>query len=206
MASAATWSLIVVTNVHDHGGRSSAHSVPAIALTSQDRLTIKNYSCRVYVMDRLHAARGDPVAERDLLYGGACQDAGVEAPMYLRLRATGRREAVHERREDEERHVVPVSDEHKAYQERILRAATEGGFRGDSEVRTRVGRSWIQTDTLVEGAAGLRIGWEVQLSSASVEGPRSVRARASKAERNGITPAWRSSASRALSSLLAKWL
>lgn len=144
----------------------------------------------IYDMDRLHAARGVPVAERDLLCGGECQDAGVEAPMYLRLRATGRREAVHERREDEERHIVPVSDEHKAYQERILRAAAEGGFHGDSEVRTRVGRSWIQTDTLVEGDDGLRIGWEVQLSSAGAEGPRSVRARASKAEKNGITPAW----------------
>ncbi|MGP4092344.1 hypothetical protein, partial [Streptomyces sp. KR55] len=144
----------------------------------------------VYTMDRMYAARGVPVAERDLQCGGVCRDAGVEAPMYLRLRANGRREAVHERREDEERHIVPVSDEHKAYQERILRVAAEEGFHGDSEVRTSVGRSWIQTDTLVEGADGLRIGWEVQLSSAGAQGPRSVRARAAKAEKNGITPAW----------------
>lgn len=144
----------------------------------------------IYRMDRMYAARGVPVAERDLQCGGVCQDAGVEAPMHLRLRANGRREAVHERREDEERHIVRVSDEHKAYQERILRAAVDGGFHGDSEVRTRVGRSWIQTDTLVEGADGLRIGWEVQLSSAGAQGPRSVRARAAKAEKNGITPAW----------------
>ncbi|MDQ0605396.1 hypothetical protein QF037_009741 [Streptomyces canus] len=46
-ASAATWSLIFVTNVHDHGGRSSACGAPAIALTGTDRLTIKIYSCRV---------------------------------------------------------------------------------------------------------------------------------------------------------------
>jgi hypothetical protein len=144
----------------------------------------------IYRMDRLYAARDVPVAERDLQCGGVCQDAGVEAPMYLRLKANGRREAVHERREDEDRHIVPVSDEHRAYQERILRAAQDGGFSGDSEVRTRVGRSWIQTDTLVEGADGLRIGWEVQLSSVGLVGPRSVRARAAKAEKNGITPAW----------------
>ncbi|MFE6178833.1 hypothetical protein [Streptomyces sp. NPDC056464] len=144
----------------------------------------------VYDMDKLYAARDVPVAERDLLCGGVCQEQGVEAPMHLRLRANGRREAVHERREDEDRHVVPVSDEHKAYQERILRAAQEAGFDGDSEVRTRVGRSWIQTDTLIEGADGLRIGWEVQLSSAGTDGPRSVRARAAKAQKNGITPAW----------------
>ncbi|WP_254402230.1 hypothetical protein [Streptomyces sp. AC555_RSS877] len=144
----------------------------------------------VYRMDRMYADRNVPVAERDLQCGGVCQKAGVEAWMHLRLRANGRREAVHERREDEERHVLPMSDEHKAYQERILKAAEEGGFRGDSEVRTRVGRSWIQTDTLIEGADGRRIGWEVQLSPAGTNGPRSVRARASKAEKNGITPAW----------------
>lgn len=91
----------------------------------------------VYSMDRLYASRSVPVAEPDLQCGGVCRDAGVEAPMHLRLRANGRREAVHERREDEERHIVPVSDEHKAHQERILRVAEEGGFHGDSEVRTR---------------------------------------------------------------------
>ncbi|WP_240811019.1 hypothetical protein [Streptomyces tendae] len=74
--------------------------------------------------------------------------------------------------------------------ERILRAAHEGGFGGDSEVRTRVGRTWIQTDTLVEGADGRRIGWEVQLSTIDERGLRGVRARAGKAAKNGITPAW----------------
>ncbi|MET9760990.1 hypothetical protein ABZ016_18285 [Streptomyces sp. NPDC006372] len=143
----------------------------------------------VYRTDRLYAARGVPVAERDLQCGGVCQEAGVEAWLHLRLRA-GRREAVHEKAEDEDRHNVPMSDEHKAYQERILRVAQEDGFRADSEVRTRVGRSWIQTDTLVEGDGGRRIGWEVQLSSAGMHGPRSVRARAARAEKNGITPAW----------------
>ncbi|MEU3616490.1 hypothetical protein ABZ725_29915 [Streptomyces sp. NPDC006872] len=31
---------------------------------------------------------------------------------------------------------------------------------------------------------------QVQLSTAGADGPRSVRARAARAERNGITPAW----------------
>ncbi|MFF5663185.1 hypothetical protein ACFY7F_10175 [Streptomyces griseofuscus] len=53
-----------------------------------------------------------------------------------------------------------------------------------------MGRGWIQTDTLVEGADGRRIGWEVQLSSVGSEGLRGVRARTAKAEKNGITPAW----------------
>ncbi|MGW1778236.1 hypothetical protein ACWCQQ_03720 [Streptomyces sp. NPDC002143] len=144
----------------------------------------------IYRTDRYYGQRSVPVNQRDLQCGGVCRDAGVEAWMHLRLRANGRREAVHERREDEARHTVPMSDEHKAYQERILRAAEEGGFHSDSEVRTRVGRSWIQTDTLVEGADGRRIGWEVQLSSVGSDGLRGVRARAAKAEKNGITPAW----------------
>lgn len=50
--------------------------------------------------------------------------------------------------------------------------------------------NWIQTDTLNEGADGLRIGWEGQLSSAGTVGPRSVRARAAKTQKEGITPAW----------------
>jgi hypothetical protein len=143
----------------------------------------------VYKTDRFYGRLGVPVSERDLQCGGVCRDMGVEAPMHLRMRG-GRREAVHERREDEERHSVPMSDEHKAYQERILRAALEGGFGGGNEVRTRVGRTWIQTDTLVEGADGRRIGWEVQLSTIDGSGLRGVRARAGKAAKNGITPAW----------------
>ncbi|WP_326615298.1 hypothetical protein OG949_41105 (plasmid) [Streptomyces scopuliridis] len=144
----------------------------------------------IYATDRLYAVRSVPVSQRGLQCGGICQEAGVVAWMHLRLRANGRREAVHEKAEDEARHSVSVSDEHKAYQERILQTAVAAGFSADSEVRTRVGRSWIQTDTLVEGADGRRLGWEVQLSSAGQEGPRSVRARASKAAKHGITPLW----------------
>ncbi|MDJ0386079.1 hypothetical protein [Streptomyces sp. G-G2] len=145
----------------------------------------------LYKADRMAAQRNVPVSERGLQCGGICRDAGVVAWMYLRQQANGRREAVHERAEDEERHKAPMSDEHKAYQERILRAAAEGGFDGDCEVRTPVGRSsFIQTDTLIEGADGRRIGWEVQLSSAAADGPSSVKARASKAAKRGITPAW----------------
>ncbi|MGW7385485.1 hypothetical protein [Streptomyces sp. NPDC054794] len=143
----------------------------------------------IYRIDRYHGRLRTPVHERELQCGGVCREQGVEAWMHLRVR-NGGREAVHERSEDEARHVVPMSDEHKAYQERILRAAEEGGFHGDSEVRTRAGRSWIQTDTLVEGSDGRRIGWEVQLSTIGSDGLCGVRARAAKAEKNGITPAW----------------
>lgn len=83
----------------------------------------------IYATDRLYAARSVPVSQRGLQCGGVCQEAGVIAWMHLRLRANGRREAVHEKAEDEARHTAPMSDEHKAYQERILLAATAAWIR-----------------------------------------------------------------------------
>ncbi|RDD84661.1 hypothetical protein DVZ84_34080 [Streptomyces parvulus] len=50
-------------------------------------------------------------------------------------------------------------------QERVLRAALEGRLRRRQRAPHRVGRTWIQTDTLVEGVGGRRIGWAVQLST-----------------------------------------
>lgn len=139
--------------------------------------------------DRLYAqGHGVRVEDRGLQCAGICRDEGVIAWMHLRQRANGRREAVHQHAEDEARHVTHESDEHKAYKERIVRVATEAGHQADTEVRAPGGR--IVTDALVSGAYGLRIGWEVQLSSAAASGPRSVRERARKAIARGITPAW----------------
>ncbi|TQK49868.1 hypothetical protein FBY35_0144 [Streptomyces sp. SLBN-118] len=75
---------------------------------------LPNLWTTIYDTDRLYAARSIPVSERDLQCGGICQQAGVTAWMYLRLRANGRREAVHERAEDEERHAAPMTAEHQA--------------------------------------------------------------------------------------------
>ncbi|MFC9497729.1 hypothetical protein [Streptomyces sp. NPDC056982] len=145
---------------------------------------------RLYERDRQLGAMRVPVSERGLQCAGVCLDAGVVAWMYLRERG-GQRQAVHERAEDEARHAAPISDEHKAYQERIIATAEAEGYPAGSEVRTPIGSGrWIQTDTLVQGEDGLRIGWEVQLSTAARKGPRSVRNRASKARTHGITPAW----------------
>jgi len=139
--------------------------------------------------DRLYAAgHGVRVEDRGLQCAGICRDQGVVAWMHLRKRATGRREAVHQHEEDKARHVVHESDEHKAYKERIVRVATADGHCADTEVRAPGGR--VITDALVDGADGLRIGWEIQLSSAATDGPRSVRERARKAGNRGITPAW----------------
>jgi hypothetical protein len=144
---------------------------------------------RLYAEDRENAKRHVPVSQRGLMCAGVCKDEGVTAWMYLRER-NGGREAVHERAEDEARHAAPMSDEHKAYQERIVRVAQAEGFQADCEVRTRTGeRAWIRTDTMV-AYEGHRIGWEIQLSTIERKGPKSVRARAAKATANNITPAW----------------
>jgi len=139
----------------------------------------------VYREQKIFAARRIPVEKRGLQCAGICRDQGVIAWMHLRQRANGRREAVHQRAEDEARHQAAETDEHKAYKERIVRVAVEAGFTADTEVTAR----GIRTDALVE-ADGRRVGWEVQLSTAEHDGPRSVRARAQRAVRNGITPAW----------------
>lgn len=143
----------------------------------------------LYQNDCNNRANKIRVADRGLRCDGVCWDAGVTAWMHLRER-NGRCEAVHEHAEDEARHKAVMSDEHKAYQERVVLVATAEGHTANTEVHTPVGRTSIRTDTLVEGVNGLRIGWEIQLSTADRKGPRSVRARAAKALQNGITPAW----------------
>ncbi|WP_410540587.1 hypothetical protein [Streptomyces sp. KL2] len=139
----------------------------------------------LYQHDRFYSARRVPVEERGLQCAGVCRDQGVIAWMHLRKGSQGQRIAVHQRAEDEARHQAAETDEHKAYKERIVRVALEAGFTADTEVVAR----GIRTDALVE-ADGHRIGWEVQLSTAGHDGPRSVRARAQRAANNGITPAW----------------
>lgn len=139
----------------------------------------------VYRQDRVYAARRIPVEKRGLQCAGICRDQGVIAWMHLRKGPQGQRVGVHQRAEDEARHQTAESDEHKAYKDRIVRVASEAGFTADTEVSA----PGMRTDALVE-ADGRRVGWEVQLSTAGSEGPRSVRARAQRAIKNGITPAW----------------
>lgn len=148
---------------------------------------IPNLWDTLYQQDREDGHRGVPVEQRGLQCDGICRDAGVVAWMHLRKGPGGQRIAVHQHKEDEARHAkANESDEHKAYKERIVRVATLAGHTAMPEVRA----PGMRTDALVEGADGLRIGWEVQLSTAGQEGPGSVRARALRAARAGITPMW----------------
>lgn len=148
---------------------------------------IPNLWDTLYQQDREYGHRRVPVDKRGLQCAGICRDEGVVAWMHLRKGPDGQRIAVHQHEEDEDRHTkASESDEHKAYKERIVRVATLAGHTADPEVRA----PGMRTDALVEGADGLQIGWEVQLSSAGREGPSSVRARALRAVQHGITPLW----------------
>jgi hypothetical protein len=140
----------------------------------------------LYEEDRLYASQRVRVSDRGLQCAGVCRDAGVTAWMYLRQRADGRREAVHEHAEDERRHrAAGMSDEHKAYQERVVRVAESAGHRAEAEVTPRGGR--IRTDALVHGPGNLRVGWEIQRTDINAA---TVRRRIGLARDRGITPAW----------------
>src|SRR5688500_13308457 len=83
----------------------------------------------LHAQDRRYADEGVRVPDRGLQCAGICRDQGVVAWMHLRQRSNGRREAVHQHAEDEERHKAPArGPEHTAWQERAERAAKEGGF------------------------------------------------------------------------------
>lgn len=144
----------------------------------------------LYAQDRSYATQRVSVPNRGLQCAGVCRDQGVVAWMYLR-ESSGRREAVHQRAEDEARHSAPESDEHKAYKERTLVVAESAGHYAETEV-TAPGRR-IRTDALVHGPDGLRIGFEFQMSgiaSGSAITPGTVRYRFRQASEAGITPAW----------------
>lgn len=114
-----------------------------------------------------------------------CRHARPDCPewMYLNER-DGIRFATHWNPNIAE-HPTNEGDQHKAFKERIARAAEQGGHVAELEDRSESGRR--RTDVLVKGPAGLAVGWEVQLSYASVE---SVRKRARIARGDGITPMW----------------
>lgn len=81
-------------------------------------------------------------------------------------------------------HPEAESDEHKAYKERVIKAAELGGFRAEPESRSVDGKR--RTDVLVAGGVQ-NIGWEIQLSYAGLD---TVRKRAALARRDSITPLW----------------
>lgn len=144
----------------------------------------------LYKRDRQCGDEGVRVEDRGIRCAGICWKQGVVAWMYLRQQRNGRREAVHQHREDQDRHRGPArGDRHIAWQERAVRAAESDGHPARTEVRATGPRGRIQTDVLIEGE-GHRIGLEIQLSDAPNLGKSSVPYRVAKACDLGIVPWW----------------
>ncbi|MER7706789.1 hypothetical protein ABTX81_28315 [Kitasatospora sp. NPDC097605] len=77
------------------------------------------------------------------------------------------------------------SDEHKAYQERYVRAAESAGHTAEVDAVGADGRR--RTDVLVTGAAGQRYGFAPQLSYITAA---TARHRDGASRADGITPVW----------------
>jgi hypothetical protein len=144
----------------------------------------------LYKRDRQYGDEGVRVEDRGIRCAGICWNQGVVAWMYLRQQRNGRREAVHQHREDQDRHRSPArGDRHIAWQERAVRAAESDGHSARTEVRATGPRGRIQTDVLY-GEGEHRIGLEIQLSDTPTLGKSSVPYRVAKAHDLGITPWW----------------
>lgn len=125
-----------------------------------------------------------PVPERQLQCM-QCRQARPECPEWMFLsERDGVRFATHHNDAIGD-HPSNESDQHKAFKERIARAAELGGFTVEVEDRARHGRR--RTDVLVKGAGDLLVGHEVQLAYASLA---SVKKRTKVARDDGITPLW----------------
>lgn len=126
-----------------------------------------------------------PVPQRQLQCP-QCRDSRPDCPEWMFLtERDGRRFASHFTRGIADHATSNESDKHKAFKERIATAAERGGYSAEVEDRAEDGRR--RTDVLVKGERNLAIGWEVQLSYASLD---SVKKRTRIAQGAGITPSW----------------
>ena len=128
--------------------------------------------------------RKRPVAERGL-FCPTCIKSRPTQPewMYVYERQDGMKIAAHNNPNHKSH--ANESDEHLAYKERIARAAQEGGFQADLEVRTPDGKA--RSDVRVIGANGQEFGFEPQLQRSSA---LAIRKRDRVRRERGINPVW----------------
>ncbi|MFK8905431.1 hypothetical protein [Streptomyces sp. YS-3] len=153
------------------------------------------------LLERLLADRRLPVAVRGLTCAEICERLGYTEPMYL-YRRMGRVVASHTRSDAQDRHHAGgESDEHKAYKERAVRAAEEGGHHATTE-RTSTDQK-VRSDVLIQGANGVLLGFESQLSPVN---PREITARDAAARRAGLADAWQTDSRVLAEALVVPWL
>lgn len=137
------------------------------------------------LLEHLLADRRLPASVRGVTCAEICKELGFTEPMYL-YRRMGRVVASHTRSDAEDRHHGGgESDHHKAYKERAVHAAEEGGHTGTKESPSPDGS--IRNDVLIRGANGLLLGYECQLSKVDAD---NISARDAAASRAGIVNLW----------------
>ncbi|MET8022358.1 hypothetical protein, partial [Streptomyces decoyicus] len=115
------------------------------------------------LLEQLLNDRRLPVPLRGLTCAEVCEKRGFIEPMSV-YRRLGKVVAAHMRSDAEDRHYGGgESDEHKAYKDRAVRAAEEGGHTAVQE-RSSKDRA-VRSDVLIRGTDGVLLGFESQLSS-----------------------------------------
>ncbi|MFD9033280.1 hypothetical protein ACFVZW_19325 [Streptomyces sp. NPDC059567] len=153
------------------------------------------------LLEQLLADRRLPVPVRGLTCAEVCEERGFTEPMSL-YRRMGKPVAAHMRSDAEDRHYGGgESDEHKAYKERAVRAAEEGGHTAVQE-RASKDRA-IRSDVLIRGADGVLLGFESQLSPRN---PREIKARDAAARRAGVLDAWQTDSQDMARDMTVPWL
>ncbi|WP_399559243.1 hypothetical protein OH809_44905 (plasmid) [Streptomyces sp. NBC_00873] len=128
--------------------------------------------------------RGRVPVERRGLICPDCRDLrGRRVPMYL-VQRDGVWLASHYRKPGE-KHISHESDEHLARKERIAKDSEDHGFRADIESSTADGQARL--DVRINGANGIVLGYEPQLSAQTARG---MRAREGFRRRGGIQSVW----------------
>ncbi|MEU9233468.1 hypothetical protein [Streptomyces subrutilus] len=153
------------------------------------------------LLEQLLADRRLPVSVRGLTCAEICEEKGFVEPMSL-YRRMGRVVAAHMRSDAEDRHHGGgESDEHKAYKERAVRAAEEGGHTATTERWSRDRK--VRSDVLIRGADGLLLGFESQLKEVN---PRDITARDTAARRAGVMDAWQTDSQKMANDVTVPWL
>lgn len=153
------------------------------------------------LLEQLLNDRRLPVPLRGLTCAEVCERRGFVEPMSV-YRRLGKVVAAHMRSDAEDRHYAGgESDEHKAYKDRAVRAAEEGGHTAVQE-RSSKDRA-VRSDVLIRGADGVLLGFESQLSPRN---PREIQARDVAARRAGVLDAWQTDSQNMARDTTVPWL
>ncbi|MFI8499653.1 hypothetical protein ACIGFK_14295 [Streptomyces sp. NPDC085524] len=153
------------------------------------------------LLEQLLNDRRLPVQRRGLTCAEVCEKRGFIEPMSV-YRRLGKVIAAHMQSDAEDRHHGGgESDEHKAYKDRAVRAAEEGGHAAVQEQSSK--DHAVRSDVLIHGVDGVLLGFESQLSPRN---PREIQARDVAARRAGVLDAWQTDSQDMARDTTVPWL